>query len=183
MIWFTADFHLSHNNIIKYCNRPFKSVKEMDAMIMGNIEDLVKSSDMLYYLGDLTFSPSVARCFFDRFSDQQIHFIIGNHDTRLTIKIAKEYCISVAYIKDIKIKEQPITLCHYAMRVWNKSHYNAWQLYAHSHGMLPPLGKQYDVGVDNNNFRPISSEELTRRLEKQPDNSNYIHPKLDRQIV
>ena len=33
--------------------------------------------------------------------------------------------------------EQDIVLCHYAMRVWQKSHYGAWMLYGHSHGTLP----------------------------------------------
>jgi hypothetical protein len=32
---------------------------------------------------------------------------------------------------------QPIVLCHYAMRVWNRSHHGAWHLYGHSRGNLP----------------------------------------------
>ncbi|MCP6718669.1 MAG: phosphoesterase, partial [Patescibacteria group bacterium] len=48
----------------------------------------------------------------------------------------------------------------YPLRVWNKNIYNAWQLYGHSHGTLNPLRHQYDVGIDNNNFYPISCQEL-----------------------
>ncbi len=63
----------------------------------------------------------------------EIHFIIGNHDSSNIIRIANENCASVSHMKDIKNEGQSLTLCHYAMRVWNKSHFNAWQLYGHSH--------------------------------------------------
>ena len=62
------------------------------------------------------------------------------------------------------------------MRVWHRSHYNAWQLYGHSHAKLEPIGKQYDVGVDNNNFMPVSFNELVEIMDKQPNNFNYIPP-------
>ena len=114
--------------------------------------------------------------FFQRFEDIEIHFIIGNHDSKKVISLAKEFCKSVSHLKNIKIEEHPIALCHYAMRVWNKSHFNAWQLYGHSHAMLSPVGKQFDVGIDNNNYNPVSFEELRKIMDKSPDNFNYIPP-------
>jgi calcineurin-like phosphoesterase family protein len=60
------------------------------------------------------------------------------------------------------------------MRVWNKSHLNSWQLYGHSHGDLDPIGKQYDVGVDSNDFKPLSYEEIEDIIKKAPNNLNYI---------
>jgi calcineurin-like phosphoesterase family protein len=77
---------------------------------------------------------------------------------------------------DVEIEGIPITLCHYAMRVWNKSHFNAWQLFGHSHATLSPIGKQYDIGVDNNEFRPISFKQLQLIMAKLPNNINYIPP-------
>lgn len=174
LIWFTADFHLSHKNIIKFCNRPFESIEEMDEIIINNLKSRVEPKDTLYFLGDLTFNKKLAQEFFEQFKSIYIHFIIGNHDYSKVIKIAKEYCESVSYLKDIRIHHQSITLCHYAMRVWNKSHFNAWQLYGHSHGRLAPLGKQYDVGIDNNNFYPLSFDELVEIMEIRPNNFNYI---------
>ncbi|MBN1800465.1 MAG: metallophosphoesterase family protein [Candidatus Lokiarchaeota archaeon] len=176
MIWFTADFHLSHANIINYCNRPFKDVRTMDEKILDNLEHKLNPGDTLYFLGDLTFKESTATAFFERFSQCDIHYIVGNHDSKQVIELAKEYCKSVNQVKDIKLKNQNITLCHYAMRVWNKSHFNSWQLYGHSHGRLEPIGKQHDVGVDNCNFSPISFRELLDLMEKKPDNFNYIKP-------
>ncbi|MFX1238696.1 MAG: metallophosphoesterase [Promethearchaeota archaeon] len=177
MIWFTADFHLSHTNIIKYCNRPFSNVAEMDDVILRNLKKSLSPGDVLYFLGDLTFKKDVARDFFESFSTIEIHYIMGNHDTAAIEQIAREYCKSVDYIKDIKIQGQRITLCHYAMRVWNRSHFNSWQLYGHSHARLEPVGKQHDVGVDNCNFFPISFGEIANLMIQKPNNFNYIEPK------
>jgi len=176
MIWFSADYHLSHKNILKYTGRPFEDIQEMDTILTKNLEQKISNGDVLYYLGDLTFNEQKAKSFLEKLKNIEIHFIIGNHDRTDVIRIAKEYCESVSYIKDIEIEGQAITLCHYAMRVWNKSHYNAWQLYGHSHGKLSPVGKQYDVGVDNNDFYPISFNNLMKIMKESHNNFNYIPP-------
>ena len=51
-IWFTADFHFGHSNIIRYCNRPFQIVEEMDRTILDRLNDSAKANDILYFLGD-----------------------------------------------------------------------------------------------------------------------------------
>ena len=173
MIWFTADFHLSHKNIIKYCNRPFKSVAEMDSILIDNLKERLNPKDILYFLGDLTFKEKVAHEFFEIFEDIEIYYIIGNHDSSKVVNVAKKYCTSISQLKNIKIINQSITLCHYAMRVWNKSHYNSWQLYGHSHATLKSIGKQHDIGVDNNNFFPVSFEDLVGIMKNKQDNFNY----------
>jgi len=180
MEWFTADFHLSHNNIIRYVNRRFKNVEEMDEHILSNLDDCVEKGDILYYLGDLTFNKDVAESFFNRFKNLEIHYLIGNHDNNKVLSVCKRHCKSVAYIKDIVIDDINITLCHYAMRVWNLSHFNAWQLYGHSHGTLKPRGKQYDVGVDSNQYKPVSFNYLKKMMENKGNNENYLTPEKRR---
>ncbi len=185
MNWFTADYHLSHTNIIKYCNRPFKNVEEMNAMILDNLIKSVDQGDVLYFLGDLTFDKEIAKNFFNVMKDIEIHFIIGNHDSSQVIKIAQKKCESVAHLQNIIIEEQSITLCHYALRVWNKSHFNSWQLYGHSHGTLNGVGKQYDVGVDSNNFLPVSFDKLKELMVTKADNFNYFsteEPRLRKRL-
>ena len=51
-IWFTADFHLGHQNIIRYCNRPFPTVSEMDDEILVRMNACVAEADTLFFLGD-----------------------------------------------------------------------------------------------------------------------------------
>ena len=56
-IWFTADFHLGHKNIIRYRNRPFDTVEEMNRVILERLNGLVKANDTLYFLGDFCIGP------------------------------------------------------------------------------------------------------------------------------
>ena len=72
-------------------------------------------------------------------------------------------------------KGHPLTVCHYCMLTWQASHYNSWQLFGHSHGRLQKdLGKQYDIGVDNNNFYPISYDQVKEIMKNRPDNFNCV---------
>lgn len=166
-IWFTADLHLNHANIMHYCNRPFKNVEEMDNTITKNFVELLRKGDMLYILGDLSFKKSYAEEFLRtiRKIGVEIHFIIGNHDKDGgTIKTIKQYCKSVQEIKEIKIDGTRITLCHYPMRSWNGSFHGAWHLYGHVHGRWKLKEKTYDVGVDCNNFKPVSYTWLKKMI-------------------
>ena len=52
-IWFTADFHFGRSNIIRYCDRPFLSVEEMDQTILDRLDASVKANDILFSLGFL----------------------------------------------------------------------------------------------------------------------------------
>ena len=62
------------------------------------------------------------------------------------------------------IDGQFVVVCHYAMKTWARKHYGSIQLYAHSHGnlILTPEEAtcQYDVGVDNNSYTPVSFEQI-----------------------
>lgn len=174
MEYFTADWHLSHNNILKYCNRPFSNVRDMDTTIFENAFSRLKSGDLLYYLGDLSFDKAVSYEFFNRMSSRnvQVHFIYGNHDYKVK-KIIDEKSVWTGDFKSIKVKNRNISLMHYQMRVWPKSHFNSWHLYGHSHGGLDNVGKMWDVGVDCNNFEILSFDEVEAIMAIRPDNFNF----------
>lgn len=169
MIWFTSDYHLSHKNIIEYCNRPFENVQVMDRTIVKNLERKLEPGDILYYLGDLTFDINAALHFFKNFKDIQIHFIIGNHDSTKILEIAYKFCVTVSNLKVIKLNMQNIILCHYPISIDNDKH-NSWCLYGHSHGKRAQKEREYDVSVDNNDFLPLSYHELTEIMRKSKFN-------------
>jgi calcineurin-like phosphoesterase family protein len=166
-IFFTSDTHLGHANIIKYCHRPFSSVEEMDGTIIKNWNSVVSEQDLVYHLGDFAFRQHHS---YRKQLNGEIIFIEGNHDKVTGPGLFKE----VHKLLRIKINEYDITLCHFAMRVWNKSHFNSWHLYGHSHGGLPPEGKSWDVGVDNNNFTPLSLDQVVEIMKGRPDNFNLV---------
>jgi calcineurin-like phosphoesterase family protein len=166
MFFFTADTHLGHDNIIRYCNRPFASVDEMDETIIKNWNSVVSKTDTVYHLGDFSFKNPLI---YLRRLNGNIILIEGNHDKGDLTGFS-----SVHKMKTIVIEKTTIVLCHFAMRVWEKSHFNSWHCYGHSHGELASLGKSYDVGVDNNSFMPISFDELYTIMQKLPDNENWL---------
>jgi calcineurin-like phosphoesterase family protein len=168
-IYFSSDTHLNHTNIIKYCSRPFDSADDMNHTIISQWNETVPSNGRVYHLGDLAFcrDDSQFRDIVTKLNGQ-ISLIIGNHDNFKQVMRNKDLFVEVTNMKEIKHEGQKITLCHYAMRTWNCSHHGAWHLYGHSHGLLPPYGKSFDVGVDSHGFRPISFTEVKEVMDKRP---------------
>ena len=72
------------------------------------------------------------------------------------------------------IEDKYIVLTHFPMHEWDNSHWNSWNLHGHSHKLHKPVGKQHDVGVDNNHFRLINFNQLKMIIDQLPDNSNYL---------
>lgn len=204
MIYFTSDTHYNHTNLVKGVStweskeecRNFNDVDEMNNTIVDNINKVVLKNDTLYHLGDWSFGNRnniwVLR---KRLNCDNIHLILGNHDEEIEeCEDAKHLFDSVSHYKEIKINKQRIILCHYAMRVWNKSHRGSWMLYGHSHGTLDDkkakfpeptwIGENYyiknsksmDVGIDcHKDFRPFSFSELTDIMAKKEILLNIDH--------
>lgn len=164
-IWFTSDQHMWHKNVLSYCKRPFASVVEMNEALIKNYNDLVDPADIVFHVGDFSFGTEIqTRAVYNRLNGQK-HLICGNHD-KFRMKFMSEHEFLELKVVDEEEHTQNITLCHYAMRTWNKSHHGAWQLFGHSHGTLTPIGKQHDVGVDNNNYAPVSFNQLKDIMSK-----------------
>lgn len=78
-IWIISDTHFGHENIIKYCNRPFKDTQEMDEHMIEQWNKVVKPGDKIYHLGDVFFGEENASKIFPRLNGQK-RLILGNHD-------------------------------------------------------------------------------------------------------
>ena len=165
MIFFTADEHYEHENILRYCSRPFASAEECREKIIENHNRVVKPGDFTYHLGDVvwrTCTIKLAQEILRRLNGK--HFLIwGNHD-----EVARQVAGQFEWTKDcVLIKPgtvPPIWLSHYSHRVWPESHKGSWHLYGHSHGELPGVGKSFDVGVDCNGYTPVSLQQVSERM-------------------
>jgi len=171
--WFTADPHIGHKtakgNIIELCNRPFRYIEEMDRVLFGFWQDLLRSGDTFYILGDIALNKPHAIRALDKIPrGVQVHYIFGNHDESHKKHIDRhKRVVWSGDLKSIKIQNQYIVLCHYSMRTWKNNHYGSWQLFGHSHGSIHPWDRQLDVGVDSaaklvGEYRPMSFEEIAR---------------------
>lgn len=202
--------------------RNFKNEEEMTERLISNINANVGPNDTLYFLGDWSFGgiDNIGK-FWVRIHCKNIHFVLGNHDhhiknnrtlpnifrvspelplafmanpdTKQAAAVrAQELFKSVSGYKEVTVDNQRIILCHYAMRVWNKSHHGSWMLYGHSHGTLPDyvqsnmvesenvgkgrsrglkstLTRSMDVGVDTHpQFRPYNFDEIKEIFKDRP---------------
>jgi len=169
--WFTADTHFCHANIIKYAYRPFKEIAEMNETIIQRWNERVMSGDTIYHLGDFGLAREYEMSYLLNILKRlrgNIVFIEGNHDKKT--RLMKEYFYRYYYqYKEISVMGQDITLCHYPLKVWNKSHFGAWNLFGHCHGTLPddPDALSIDVGVDCHDFYPISFDEIKVIMSKK----------------
>lgn len=167
-IWFTADMHFGHKNIIKYCNRPFDTVEQMDAVLIDNWNRRVAPDDHVYVVGDFTFNRNRVPAYLERLLGKKT-LIVGNHDKDPDVSLGWH---DVKSYHEMYHHNKFIVLCHYAMRVWNKSHHGSYMLYGHSHGGLPGNGNSLDVGVDCWDYSPVSFSEIMKKCEQQKDNTN-----------
>jgi calcineurin-like phosphoesterase family protein len=171
-IWFTSDEHYGHENIIKFCNRPFKDTTETRETLISNHNKLVKPGDRVYHLGDMfwrTLSENECIAILSRLNGQHF-YILGNHEE--AIKKYRNLRSMFQWVKEtenLKIFGYPnVWLSHYAHRVWNGSHKGSYHLYGHSHAVLPEDGSlSFDAGVDAQNFYPISLDEVHSKMQKK----------------
>jgi len=211
-IFFTSDTHFGHENIIKYCKRPFANAAEMDKALIRNWNRVVGPHDLVYHLGDFAVGGGPAGPYLDQLNGRII-LIHGNHDERIDhlfnpkkmgdLPLGHPKLLEVNHFMEINVQvnalaptsrtalnrlkakffkktpmnagfvpkphKQDVTLCHYAMKVWNKAHHGAWQLFGHSHGTLPDDldALQLDVGVDSWDYAPVTVEQIQERMAKK----------------
>ena len=185
--FFTSDNHFGHANVIKYANRPFNNVEEMNEVMIKNLNEKVGADDRLYFVGDFIFGNSkIANEILNRINCKNKFFVYGNHDKAMYDNTVAKHFIKMTPYLEVKVPlpsnpsvEQGIILFHYPILEWNKGHFGAWMLHGHCHGNLeyPDSLKDKkiaDIGVDCWNYYPVSMEELENLFK---DRNNITHHK------
>ena len=173
MIYFTADQHFGHANIIKHSNRPFANADEMDAALINNWNATVTPEDDVYILGDLTLRPAAeAHRYLIRLNGKK-YLIRGNHDKFAQNAGFDRYMSDLEWIKDYEMLEvdgRCFVLFHYPILEWANYYRGSIHLYGHVHNsaisaeLLKGLkGLAFNVGVDQCGFCPVSIDTIVRK--------------------
>jgi len=176
---FTSDLHFHHNNIINFCNRPFGSVEHMNEQLIKNWQMVVGKDDHVWFLGDFSFGTY----------DQTVavlnqlpgikHLITGNHDRRgraekVFLRDWETWFVDKHDYYRLKVDGHKFVLCHFPFASWERGYIN---LHGHLHSPQGYANKfrQYDVGVDANNYTPLLLEDAVQRAlnGKKMDDQQY----------
>jgi calcineurin-like phosphoesterase family protein len=157
--WFTSDPHFYHISIIKLCNRPFNNFEEMNETLIKNWNNAVHKNDTIYCQGDfaLKCTQAQAQQILSRLNGKKI-LLVGNHDK---VSIQLNGWDKILYADMIKDNHIRYYLSHYPLMQFPKSYVS---VHGHCHGNLAQSKKRIDVGVDSNQYVPISFEQLRLKL-------------------
>lgn len=160
-IFVTSDLHFSHEAVLKYNNRPWKNVLEMNDALIENWNRKVNKRDTVIIVGDFAWER---HGYFLNVLNGKKELVIGSHD-----KMPKKYLDSFSNVymtKTFDYKKRTFVAMHCCPRVWEKSHYGSICLFGHSHGRLNTYNLSFDVGVDvpQNRYSPINMDEILERV-------------------
>jgi len=155
MIWFTADWHLWHENIIEACDRPFTKCRNMHRTIKHNYNELVGENDHVYIIGDVYWKRSVEELerMISGYKGHK-HLILGNHDNLKPFDYIEAGFSQVA----TSLEVDEFTLNHDPVVSYlrpDKPH-----ICGHVHNMYKRCKNVLNVGVDIWDFKPVSIERV-----------------------
>ena len=177
MIYFTSDTHFCHSNIIQRNKRPFADLDEMHRVLIRNWNTYVSPHDEIYILGDFIHKGDgqEANEILLKLAGRK-YLICGNHDKYLNDEAFDPSHFE--WVKDcfvLSYNKRKFVLFHYPILEWQGYFSDAIHLYGHVHSShkdpsqakrLSILGKRaFNVGVDVNNFFPVSIEDILKKIE------------------
>ena len=190
-LWFTSDTHYDHKNICaattnwvgaENLTRKFSSLERMNDELVFWINQRVGQDDILFHLGDWSFNGfENIRKFRERIVCKNVHLILGNHDHHIErnkdniqsiFSSVNQYLhLEVKWEGKDKFEHAKFALMHYPIASWNGMNDGVIHLHGHVHlpnNLRVAHGKAMDVGVDGNNYEPISMGEVLKIMSKQP---------------
>jgi len=173
MLYFTADIHFGSTNIIEYCKRPFKSAEHMIDRFINNINERCKPDDDLISVGDWVLygkergveSLRIKPIEYEKRINCKVTHILGNHDLNNGVK----GFIKGAYMK---VGKKTAWVQHYPpwyddykaptdVDLYLCGHvHNNWKFRTYADKIV------INVGVDVNQMRPVSVQQIVQWLDK-----------------
>lgn len=142
-IFFISDTHFGHAAVIKYSNRPFESVEEMDEELIKRWNRKVKPDDIVIVVGDffMYHSKEKLREILRRLNGRKI-LVRGNHDMSAPemLNIGFDHvCESMT----MKIANEIVNISHYpyAKSWWKETYYKVMHALFPKHFYKPRIFK------------------------------------------
>jgi calcineurin-like phosphoesterase family protein len=158
-IFFTSDTHFGHGGALGLYRRPFASVAAMNHALVERWNKTVGPDDEIWHLGDFAIRQpdTVVAELLGRLGGEK-HLVTGNNDPPATT--GQQAWTSVQPYAEITVDGFFLVLCHYPFRSWRHMNKGAVNLHGHCHGRMKPQRRQFDVGVDVWDFRPVTMAEI-----------------------
>jgi calcineurin-like phosphoesterase family protein len=153
-VWIWSDIHFGHKNIIKYSGRPFPNVDLMNKCLIGNYLSVVEETDIVFWLGDITFgNVDGINQILNELPGHKIH-IIGNHDMNSkgklnNLRFDEQYSCLVVDVIDVDMEYQ-LLLTHYPLDIVPDGCVNIHG-HIHQHNLMP---YNINVSVEQTNYTP-----------------------------
>ena len=164
-ILFTSDTHFGHGGALGLYRRPFASVPAMNQALIEQWNETVGPDDEVWHLGDFAIRQpaEVVAELLDRLRGKK-HLVAGNNDPAATTE--QPAWASVQPYAETTVDGVFLVLCHYPFRSWRRMTKGSVDLHGHCHGRLKPQPRQFDVGVDVWDFRPVTIGEILEKKER-----------------
>jgi len=183
--WFTADLHLGHANIIRYCDRPWADVDAMDRGLTERWNATVAADDEVWVLGDVAMGRiDESLTLVHELAGRKL-LVPGNHDRcspgrgERAAEWAERYRDAgfaeiLPEVVELTLAGRPARACHFPY--FGDSHDEArfeshrpvddgrLLLHGHVHTRWRVDGRQVNVGCDVWDYRPVSEEALVATL-------------------
>jgi calcineurin-like phosphoesterase family protein len=152
--FFISDLHLNHPNVIKYCNRPFVNVDDMNETLIKNWNNTIRNKDTVFFLGDLALGRAYEALQWLEQLNGDITVIEGNHD------VARGRSKIPHAIKDLRISAGGANFFLVHNPINTSTNWNYWTIHGHHHNNEP----EYHPFFDRKNKTFNVSVELTRYI-------------------
>ena len=170
MNYFISDTHFGHDNVIRFCDRPYINADDMDAKLIDNWNSVVTDKDVVYILGDMFFRNSYDPKVILKQLKGRKHLIIGNHDKWITEEL-RSYFKSIENIKIFKEDKKRFTLCHYPLATF----VGDYMIFGHIHNtlndslcieLITKTDNLLNACVEINEYKPVTLEQLIKNNKK-----------------
>ena len=200
--FFTSDLHIGHSNVMEYSNRPFRDLEHMHQALINNYNACVPDDGICYFLGDMGLcSSNTLSDFISKLNGTKV-LILGNHDKKMNAMYKAGFDV-VLYAGRLRICGEDVTMSHCPLmgvyrenvegmkgsvagenwhgesresrKQYSYENYGQFHLSGHTHKTPKErtLGRQMDVGIDGNGYRPVSISKIESWIVKTLRDEKY----------